>query len=156
MMDEMIKKTRSDHRADARHGNTSSDTYSGVQLKNFLVNLDVPDSVNYEVAPRGCQTCLLRSFGQMVGEAWENSRLDPSMFPACQPSVFANFFAANHEAYWPCTPEELDDFIAEYPDYGTAADWEERQADIDARAQGLPGYSGSEDDPDSDLDSDGN
>ena len=90
MMDEMIKKTRSDHRADARHENTSSDTYSGVQLKNFLVNLDVPDSVNYEIAPRGCQTCLLRSFGQMVGEAWENSRLDPSMFPACQPSAFAN------------------------------------------------------------------
>ena len=40
---------------------------------------------------------------------------------------------------------ELDDFLTEDPDYGTAADWQDRQADRDAKENGVEGYDGSSD-----------
>ena len=145
MINSFVKKPRSDQRSDVRHGFNSGGIYRGDELKEFLKNIDVPDSINYEVAPRGCQHCLLRCFGMMEGTKDENWLLDPSKFFARQSINFSNSLPLGHpDAYWPATEADLAAFATLYPDGGSLEDWENRYRADDHRSDAADSASASD------------
>lgn len=78
MMNDFIKKPRSDERHDNKTATRSAGIYNGKEFNRFLKGLDKPASINYETAPRGCQYCLFRCFYHVDDQDPGDARMNPS------------------------------------------------------------------------------